>query len=282
MVFSLPLIGRECAAADAAAHSAVRVSMHASAARHLRLGEDGSPKGRDCGTLARFTTAVREKRRPLIFLEALSSMDTPKMKELHAIAQTEFDAIRVKLPSKLAVLASPKLVVLPDRFMAKLGGAAAIYFWTCVGPKLLAAPPEVRRAVIAHEWGHVASGHCNATIGALVGALLYVLITMATPPGYFWPAVNIVILGMTFLGLYWALHGKRELEADDLASMAVGAAGMAYALRWIIDHMRDGEQNEMVRERLRRLDQRAAEEASVHVKKQPMMSVEARDGERRA
>lgn len=187
-------------------------------------------------------------------------MEMPNRKELQRIAQAEYTEIREKIPSNLAVLSSPKLLVLPDRFMAKLGGAAAIYFWLCVSPTLLKAPQEVRQAVIAHEWGHIASGHCNATIGSLVMALLYVLITLATPPGYFWPAVNLVLLGMIGAVLYWALNGLREFEADDKAADAVGAKNMAYGLRWIVDKMRAGEQTELVVERLRRLDERAEQE----------------------
>lgn len=181
-------------------------------------------------------------------------------KELQRIAQAEYTEIRGKVPSKLAVLSSPKLLVLPDRFMAKLGGAAAIYFWLCVSPTLLKAPQDVRRAIIAHEWGHIASGHCNATIGSLVMALLYVLITMATPPGTFWPAVNLVLLGMIGAVIYWALNGLREFEADEKAADAVGAKSMAHALRWIVIRMRGGVQTDLVQERLRKLDERAERE----------------------
>lgn len=187
-------------------------------------------------------------------------MEPSNRKELHRIAQAEYTEIREKIPSNLAVLSSPKLLVLPDRFMGKLGGAAAIYFWLCVSPTLLKAPQEVRQAVIAHEWGHIASGHCNATIGALVMALLYVLNTLATPPGTFWPAVNLVLLGMIGAVLYWALNGLREFEADNVAADAVGAKNMAYGLRWIVEKMRAGEQTELVQERLRRLDERAERE----------------------
>lgn len=197
-------------------------------------------------------------------------MEPSNRKELHRIAQAEYTEIREKIPSNLAVLSSPKLLVLPDRFMAKLGGAAAIYFWLCVSPTLLKAPQEVRQAVIAHEWGHIASGHCNATIGSLVMALLYVLITLATPPGYFWPAVNLVLLGMIGAVLYWALNGLREFEADEKAADAVGAKNMAYGLRWIVDKMRAGEQTDLVRERLRRLDERATREDARANKRRPM------------
>ncbi len=197
-------------------------------------------------------------------------MEPSNRKKLHRMAQAEYTEIREKIPSNLAVLSSPKLLVLPDRFMAKLGGAAAIYFWLCVSPTLLKAPQEVRQAVIAHEWGHIASGHCNATIGSLVMALLYVLITLATPPGYFWPAVNLVLLGMIGAVLYWALNGLREFEADDKAADAVGAKNMAYGLRWIVDKMRAGEQTELVRERLRRLDERAERESTQDVEQGPL------------
>lgn len=180
----------------------------------------------------------------------------PDLKELQRVAQAEYTEIRELVPSKLAILSSPKLLVLPDRFLARHGGAAAIYFWLCLSPVLLHAPANVRKAVIAHEWGHIASGHCNATIASLVMALLYVLGTLASPPGTFWPAVNLVLLGMIGAVLYWALNREREFEADEKAAAVVGALDMAHALRWMVEKMRNGEQSELVAERLRRLDAR--------------------------
>lgn len=180
---------------------------------------------------------------------------TADLQELRAIAQREFAAIRGRVPSRLALLSGRKLLVLPDRFMTKLGGAAAIYGWVCVSPELLKAPPAVRQAIIAHEWGHIACGHCNATIAALVGALLYGVITTSTGPGFFWPAVNLANLCVIALALRWALHPKREFEADAKGAEAVGEASMAYALRWIVDRMNAGDVTESVAARLRRLDQ---------------------------
>lgn len=81
-------------------------------------------------------------------------MTSPSDGELRAIAQAEFAAFRRQTGRGRAYLSSPRLVVLPDRFMARFGGGAAIWRWTCVCPALLQAPADVRRAVIAHEWGH--------------------------------------------------------------------------------------------------------------------------------
>lgn len=173
---------------------------------------------------------------------------------LTRIAQAEFTEIRQRSPSKKAFLSSPKLLVLPNRFMAKLGGAAAIYRWTCICPKLLEAPPDVRRGIIAHEWGHVASGHSLATMAALILVLIYATLTATMPGGYFWPLVNISLLSIITALLSWALNPKREFEADAHAAKAVGAQTVADSLRWIVEHIRAGEVNEEMIERLKRLD----------------------------
>jgi len=182
--------------------------------------------------------------------------------ELQQAAQVEFNEIRSRVPNRLAIHASPRLVILPDRFMRKRGGAAAVYFWLCLSPQILAAPPTVRKAIIAHEWGHIAEGHANAMTIALIGLALYGLITLLSPPGLLWPTINLAILAVMAVGIAWALHRTREFEADAVAADAVGAAAVAEALRWNSATLFSGEQSDDMRERLRRLDARADRERS--------------------
>lgn len=182
---------------------------------------------------------------------------TADLKELRAIAQREFAAIRGRVPSRLALLSGRKLLVLPDRFMTRLGGAAAIYGWVCVSPELLKAPPAVRQAIIAHEWGHIACGHCNATLAGLVGVLIYGVISSTTGPGFFWPAVNLAILSIITVAMLWAIHPRREFEADARGAEAVGMASMAAALRWIVDRMNGGVVTDAVAARLDKLKEPA-------------------------
>lgn len=75
------------------------------------------------------------------------------------LAQAEYAELQRLRPSSLSFLASHRLVVLPDWFMRFYGGAAVLYRWTCIGNSLLDAPAEVRKAMLAHEWGHLARGH---------------------------------------------------------------------------------------------------------------------------
>lgn len=154
-----------------------------------------------------------------------------------------------------AWLASSRLVILPHWFMRRFGGAAAIWRWTCISRELVDnAPADVRRAVIAHEWGHAYSGHCVATIGSLVLALCYAVSSTMSAGSIPWGLANIAMLAAIGTMLLWALHPKREFEADSIAVSLVGSAAMAAALRWIVDNVKDGQMPEAVANRLERLD----------------------------
>lgn len=174
--------------------------------------------------------------------------------ELKAKAQQELESFRRQSGRGWALLSSRRLLVLPDRLMTRLGGAAAIWRWTCVSPALLRAPDEVRQAVIAHEWGHARAGHCLATMGSLFGAAAYIASSFTQPPTPLWTALNILLLAGTCGAVLWAIHPNRELEADAVAVDLIGADQMAKGLRWIADQWLDGDMNENMRKRLARLD----------------------------
>lgn len=151
---------------------------------------------------------------------------------LQQLAQCEFADIRSRVPARRGVIAGSRLVILPDRFLARMGGAASIYGYVCVSPRMLAAPRDVRRAVLAHEWGHVVRGHCMATQVALVLTALYAGMTLFGPTGSAWALVNIAVLATVTALLLWALDSRREFEADQVAVRAVGASAVAQGLEW--------------------------------------------------
>ena len=159
-----------------------------------------------------------------------------------------------------AWLASSRLVILPHWFMKRFGGAAAIWRWTCISRELVdTAPADVRRAVIAHEWGHAYSGHCVATIGSLVLALCYGISSSIHAGSIPWGLANIGMLAAIGTMLLWALNPKREFEADAIAASLVGSAAMASALRWIVENVKGGQMPEPVVKRLERLEGTTAE-----------------------
>ena len=175
------------------------------------------------------------------------------------VAQQEFSEIQRALRTLPTRLASKRLVILPDKFMATFGGAAAIYGWICICPKLLNAPKHVRQGVIAHEWGHIASGHCLATIGALLVSLVYAANTALLRPSWMIVGLNLSLLALMAGMILWVLQGKREHEADALAAKVVGAEQLSQCLRWVRDEMRNGVESEVMKARLMRLDAAAQE-----------------------
>lgn len=178
---------------------------------------------------------------------------------LEATAQAEFLDFRGRTGRGWAYFSSPRLVVLPDRLMARFGGAASIWRWTCVCPKLLQAPAEVRQAILAHEWGHARSGHCLATTSAFAVALLYAYISETQPSTGPWLALNIALLLLVGSAVLWTIMPGREFEADDVAAKLLGPVQVVHGIRWIVDHLRDGVQSDAIIARLDRLDRGASE-----------------------
>lgn len=179
-------------------------------------------------------------------------MTRVELKQGRVDAQTEYDSIRQQAPSPKALLISHRLVVLPNRVLAMHGGAAVIYGWLCVSPKLLGAPASVRNAILAHEWGHVASGHHLATIGAFSVALVYALAT-ALPQGWPWNVASTACYVTSGGLLVWAMLPTREAEADALASRLVGPAALLAALRWLRDNVHGGQSTKGADLRMARL-----------------------------
>ncbi|WP_017161546.1 M48 family metalloprotease [Xanthomonas phaseoli] len=167
-----------------------------------------------------------------------------------AAAQREFDAIRHQVRSRWTWLASPRLVVLPNRVMSLYGGAAVMYRWTCISPRLLAAPADVRRAILAHEWGHVVRGHTLATTAAMALAVSSAFL----PDRGVWPLVSAVEMLAAGICLLWALHLNREFEADEVAASVVGPAAAARGLRWVLGAVRNGKVDRKTARRLARLE----------------------------
>lgn len=141
------------------------------------------------------------------------------------------------LDSVLA-LESPTRVLRPVLWMRRKrgsdrsGGAIAVGPFIVTDANLADAPPDVRRAVIAHELGHIRLGHTAAMAGAFFLLLLYALSSLTNPPTVGWVIVNCTLLvGLASLAL-WATRPAREFEADDYAASLVGPAAVATALRW--------------------------------------------------
>ena len=108
--------------------------------------------------------------------------------------------------------------------MRRAGGAAVSYRWTCIGPDVVAAPPDVRRALLAHEVGHVASGHGLAAIASIM--LLGAFIASSSS------ALSLLVLCLLAALMAYLLHPAREYEADDVATTLVGTAALRRALEW--------------------------------------------------
>lgn len=181
------------------------------------------------------------------------------MLDLVATAKAEYAEFQALAPSRRAWLASPRLLVLPDWFMARFAGAGVIYRWTCICPKLLKAPGSVRRAVLAHEWGHVSQGHSLVTSAVVPLALAYIVSTLTMPGGNaLWALANIGLLCAMLACMLFMHNPRREHEADSVAVRLLGPVAMSHGLRWVRDHMRGGVESSVMKERLERLDHMVA------------------------
>ena len=126
----------------------------------------------------------------------------------------------------------PVLWTRRKRGSERSGGAIAVGPFIVTDANLAEAPPDVRRAVIAHELGHIRLGHTAAMAGAFLLLVLYALSSLTNPPTVGWVIVNCTLLsGLAFLAL-WATRPTRELEADRYAASLVGPVAVAEALRW--------------------------------------------------
>lgn len=117
-------------------------------------------------------------------------------------------------------------------------GAFNFFFLLIVSDDMLDCPPGHRRAVIAHECGHLCGFHSFIWLG--VTALL--LKTPALPAGFRMISASVgpfhalaalvafficLMRGLKAL-MYWFEH-----QADDYAAAMVGGAEVAAALKWL-------------------------------------------------
>ena len=158
--------------------------------------------------------------------------------------QAVYGEMRRATDSWRSCLNSRVLYVLPEAMMRRAGGAAVSYRWTCIGDAVLNAPPEVQRALLAHEVGHVASGHGLASIASLALLALFIASTSS--------ALSLAVLAALACVMAFLLHPSREFEADAVATRLVGAGALRAALMWSVG---DGEIDALVARRLARLEQ---------------------------
>ena len=160
----------------------------------------------------------------------------------------------------------PKLVLKSGRFspwfwpllwLAK-SGAFNMFFLVIVSEDLLNCAPHHRRAIIAHECGHLSRFH--SLIWMLAAAV--VLKNTAIRAGFAWIGAHLApwvalgtflaFLALSLLGfralLYWFEH-----QADDYAAARVGAADVVSALSWLSTKMFGAEGSSWVNARIRRL-----------------------------
>lgn len=140
-------------------------------------------------------------------------------------------------------------------------GAFTLFFLLIVSEDLLHCSPPHRRAIIAHECGHLICFH--SLIWALAG--IVVLRNAAIHAGFAWIGAHqgpFVALGtlLAFLGLilvgfrallYWFEH-----QADDYAVARVGAADLVAALSWLSTATFGANASPWVSARIRRLQLR--------------------------
>lgn len=167
------------------------------------------------------------------------------MRAFPAQLQAEYDELQRRRPSRLALLASKRVAVLPDWALRLYGGAAVLYRWTCVSRSMLDAPADIRRALLAHEWGHIARGHYLAALAALILLLAYI-----TSPSRGGALIALLLLAPVML---WLIHPRREDEADDVAVELVGVDQYHAALTWAVQRSAKGKPGKAVLARLERL-----------------------------
>jgi hypothetical protein len=140
----------------------------------------------------------------------------------------------------------PRIVVKRGRFSPWFwpflwltkSGAFNLFFLVIVSEDLLGCPPSHRRAIIAHECGHLSRLHF--LIWAAAGAV--VLKNTAIRSGFAWIGAHMgpwVAVGAFALFLISSLIGFRALlywfehQADDYAVARVGPDAVVGALSWL-------------------------------------------------
>lgn len=160
----------------------------------------------------------------------------------------------------------PRIVVKRGRFSPWFwpflwltkSGAFNLFFLVIVSEDLLGCPPSHRRAIIAHECGHLSRLHF--LIWAAAGAV--VLKNTAIRSGFAWIGVHMgpwVAVGAFALFLISSLIGFRALlywfehQADDYAVARVGPEATVAALSWLKASLFGGKKSPWLDARINRL-----------------------------
>lgn len=162
------------------------------------------------------------------------------------VAVWQRDADELYEPIRWLPFWRPRIVVKRGRFsrwfwpflwLAKTG-AFNLLFLVIVSEDLLACPASHRRAILAHECGHLSRLHF--LIWTAAGAI--VLKNAAIRSGFAWIGAHIgpwVALGVFGVFLVLSLFGFRALlywfehQADDYAVARVGPQAVVAALSWL-------------------------------------------------
>lgn len=160
----------------------------------------------------------------------------------------------------------PRIVVKRGRFSPWFwpflwltkSGAFNLFVLVIVSEDLLGCPPSHRRAIIAHECGHLSRLHF--LIWAAAGAV--VLKNTAIRSGFAWIGAHMgpwVAVGAFALFLISSLIGFRALlywfehQADDYAVARVGPEATVAALSWLKASLSGGRKSPWVDARINRL-----------------------------
>ncbi len=162
----------------------------------------------------------------------------------------------------------PRLVVKRGRcspwFAPKLWlsstGAFSMFWILIVSDTLLDCEPRYRRAILAHEMGHVAGWHSLLWVILIAGLLQIPFPELAQvvrhsygPWGPMTALSLFMVLGSIWIGtvLVWFEH-----EADDYGARCVGVTDLMDAVRWLDRRLSGEEGSSWARERLARLESR--------------------------
>ena len=99
-----------------------------------------------------------------------------------------------------------------------------------VDGRLEGAPKNTVRAIIAHEFGHVACGHALVALLIVAAAIATMILPVAasTLAALLMLAIYIALVA----GLIWLQRPRREFEADAFGAQLVGRSEIADALAW--------------------------------------------------
>jgi len=145
----------------------------------------------------------------------------------------------------------------PQAWLAE-SGAFNFLCWVLISEKLLHCPPEYRKAIIAHECGHLRQCHDLIKLGVLAvllntPAVPHVLTSISNEFGHLvGVGALFALLPLSLLGLYKLLVWF-EHRADDYAVQQVGAESLIATLAWLSKTLSAGRGLAWVEKRIQRL-----------------------------